>query len=133
MRRGTLLAVIILVGLCVSNPAHSLPLTASISPQQQPQPLKTYARTILPEIPEQAIKLDPPATELVVNIKTGDVVVPCGNRERVYTCVSGKPVKITAQPETPMKQLWVQNPFGQMIQLSINVYENAETRPPDPR
>jgi hypothetical protein len=126
MKRGFLFSAILLLFLVVSNPAYPLSVAASTSDQQQPQPVKTYVRTILPEIPEQVIKLNPPATQLVVNIRTGDIVVPCGNKQQVYTCVSGKPVKITSEAETPIQQLWVQNPRNQMIQLTINVYEQSE-------
>ncbi|WP_413165431.1 hypothetical protein ACL6C3_03635 [Capilliphycus salinus ALCB114379] len=125
MKRGIFLTVVLLLVLVVSHPAPTLCLTAT-SEQQPLQPVKTYVRTILPEIPEQVIKLNPPATQLVVNIKTGDVVVPCGNKQQVYTCMSGKPVKMTSQPETPIRQLWIQNPYNQMIQLTINVYEQLE-------
>ncbi|EAW37031.1 hypothetical protein [Lyngbya sp. PCC 8106] len=130
MKRGCLFSAILLLLLVVSNPAYPVSLAASTSEQQQPQPVKTYVRTILPEIPEQVIKLNPPATQLVVNIRTGDIVVPCGNKQQVYTCVSGKPVKITSESETPMQQLWVQNPLHKMIQLTINVYEQSEILTP---
>ncbi|ERT08367.1 hypothetical protein M595_1667 [Lyngbya aestuarii BL J] len=130
MKRGFLFSAILLLFLVVSNPAYPLSLAASTSEQQQPKPVKTYVRTILPEIPEQVIKLNPPATQLVVNIRTGDIVVPCGNKQQVYTCVSGKPVKITSEPETPMQKLWVQNPLHKMIQLTINVYEQSEILTP---
>lgn len=130
MKRGFLFSAILLLFLVVSNPAYPLSGVASTSEQQQPKPLKTYVRTILPEIPEQVIKLNPPATQLVVNIRTGDIVVPCGNKQQVYTCGSGKPVKITSQPQTSIQQLWVQNPRNQMIQLTINVYEQSEILTP---
>ena len=127
MKRGFLLSVILLLFLVLCEPANSLSLAVATSEQPPSQPVKTYVRTILPEIPEQVIRLNPPATQLVVNIKTGDVVVPCGNQRQVYTCVSGKPVKITSEPDTPIQKLWIQNPMNQMIQLTINVYEQSET------
>ncbi|MDY7020533.1 MAG: hypothetical protein SWJ54_04105 [Cyanobacteriota bacterium] len=103
--------------------AHSLSIVTATSEIQTSQPVKTYVRSILPEIPEQIIKLNPPATQLVVNIKTGDVIVPCGNQEKVYTCFSGKPIEITSEPDMPIRQVWIQNPRNQMIQLTISVYK----------
>ncbi|MGB7444872.1 MAG: hypothetical protein WA919_27705 [Coleofasciculaceae cyanobacterium] len=104
----------------------SLENTGSAS-QQKPQPLKTYVLTVLPEGSRQKIKLQPPATKLVVNAQSGDTAVLCGDGRQKYTCKSGNPLQIDS--EEPIKQFWAENTSQQQVQLRINIYEVSDSQP----
>ncbi len=92
---------------------------------QLPLPLKVYRLTVLPEISEQRIKLNPPATKVAIAIQPGDVAIRCGYSFKVYTCTSGKTLKIRAEPDNPIQEFWVQNPLSHNVRVAIAVYEDS--------
>ncbi len=89
-----------------------------------PKSIKVYYFTILPEIPKQIIKLNPPARKILIAVKPGDVAIPCGCNLKFYTCVSGKTLNISAEPENLIQEFWVQNPLSHNVRLTITVYED---------
>ncbi len=89
-----------------------------------PLPLKVYHLTVLPEVSEQRVKLNPPAAKVAIAIQPGDVAIRCGYNFNIYTCVSGKTLKIHAEPDRPIQEFWVQNPLSHNVRISITVYEN---------
>ncbi|WP_153009494.1 hypothetical protein [Mastigocoleus testarum] len=89
-----------------------------------PKPTKVYYLTVLPEISKQVIKLNPPARKIVIAVKPGDVAIPCGCNLKIYTCVSGKNLNITAEPSNLIQEFWVQNPLSHNVRLTITVYEH---------
>ena len=91
--------------------------------QELGQPLKTYLLTLLPGVARQVVKINPPATRLVVTSQPGDKAVRCGNDGRGYSCVPGKRLEILADSATPVAQFWGENPNEIEVRLRIEVYE----------
>ncbi|MDJ0736990.1 MAG: hypothetical protein QNJ47_23470 [Nostocaceae cyanobacterium] len=115
--------------LLVGIPRQASIWFSSSSDKQNPQslqPLKIYRLSVLPEIPQQRIKLNPPATKIVITIQPGDVAILCGYNFKVYTCVSGKPLEINAESNNPIKEFWIQNPLSYNVRVKIAVYEHYQ-------
>lgn len=99
---------------------------STTSGKQEPKllkPLKVYHLSVLSGMPQQRIKLNPPANLVTITIKPGDVAISCGYNSKIYTCVSGKRLEINAEPDNPIEEFWVQNPLSQNVRLSIAVHE----------
>ncbi|AHJ31556.1 hypothetical protein NSP_52680 [Nodularia spumigena CCY9414] len=47
--------------------------------QELGQPIKTYFLTVLPEGTKREVKIDPPATKIVVTSQSGDTGIRCGD------------------------------------------------------
>lgn len=124
MRRGICFSLVLLIILTVSVLAEPLPVSAATENQRLSRPTKTYYLTLPPTVSERTIKLDPPGSQLIVTMTPGDLAIRCGDHFSIYTCTSGKPLKIMSSPETPIHEFWAQNPHDQIIILTIAVYED---------
>ncbi len=122
----SLLWLLLLLIIPVIQASIWLSSTSSNQDSQLPQPLKIYHLTVLPEIAHQRIKLNPPATKAVISIQPGGVAIRCGYNFKIYTCISGKPLEISAEQNNPIKEFWVQNPLPHNVRLAIAVYKSCQ-------
>ncbi len=66
--------------------------------------IKIYYYTVLSEISKQIIKLNPPARKVVIAVKPDDVAISCSCDLKVYTCVSGKTLKIVTEVDNLIQE-----------------------------
>lgn len=114
-----ILTAILMICLCFPLPvvAETIPAKETSSPNQ------TYFLIALPHGSRQSVKLDPPATRLVISSHSGDTSVRCGEGIRSYTCSPGKRLELTAENSSPIKQIWAENSHETQVRLKIEVLE----------
>lgn len=89
----------------------------------QKSPLKTYFLRVLAGGSRQFVKLNPPATRIIVFSQSGNKAVRCGDSVRIYNCLPGNPLKISVDPEKPIEKFWAENSHEEPMRLRIDVYE----------
>ncbi|MBE9129473.1 MULTISPECIES: hypothetical protein [unclassified Coleofasciculus] len=89
----------------------------------QKSPLKTYFLSVLAGGSRQFVKLNPPATKVIVFSQVGNKAVRCGDSIHTYDCLPGNPLKISVDKEKPIEKFWAENPHEEPLRLRINVYE----------
>lgn len=90
------------------------------------EPVKTYNLGILAESSRQKVKIDPPATKLIVKVEVGEGSIRCGDTNQTYNCAPGKPLTLSYEPSEAINQFWGENHSDVKYRLRIDVYEVAE-------
>ncbi|GAX35716.1 hypothetical protein [Nodularia sp. NIES-3585] len=87
------------------------------------QPIKTYFLTVLPQGTKREVKIDPPATKIVVSSQSGDTAIRCGDGVSSYSCLPGKRIELVYDYATPAVKFWGENQSDMQVRLQIEVYE----------
>jgi len=117
-----ILSAILIVTLC-----FPIPVMAEIMPAKETSsPRTTYFLIALPNGSRQSVKLDPPATRLVISSHSGDTSVRCGEGIRSYNCTPGKRLELKAENSSPIKQIWAENSHETQVRLKIEVLESLD-------
>ncbi|WP_414548078.1 hypothetical protein [Anabaena sp. CCY 0017] len=91
--------------------------------QELRQPIKTYFLTVLPEGTKREVKINPPATKIVVTSQSGDTGIRCGDGFSSYSCLPGKRIELIYDSATPVVKFWGENQSDIQVRLQIEVYE----------
>ena len=122
--------------ICCFFPAQAEDLPAldqsGVETQQPIQsPLKSYFLNILPGGSRRSIRLDSPATRLIIYTQQGEIPIRCGDGMKIYDCTLGKPLKIQVDPATPIKEIWGENPSEKPVRLRLDVLEEVSSQEPE--
>ncbi len=124
MKFGIIFTLLLALAIAIAPPmladvATSEPTSEVVASEE---PIQTYYLSVLKETAEQTLKFEPPATQIVVRLNSGDTTVRCGDKRQSYHCAPGKPLAIGYGEETPIEKFWVQNPEHKNFRLKIDVY-----------
>jgi hypothetical protein len=124
MKFGIIFTLLLALAIAIAPPmfadvAPSEPASEVVASEE---PIQTHYLSVLKEMAEQTLKFEPPATQIVVRLNSGDTTVRCGDKIQSYHCTSGKPLAIGYGEETPIEKFWVQNPEHKNFRLKIDVY-----------
>ncbi|MEQ8970978.1 MAG: hypothetical protein RIE73_11350 [Coleofasciculus sp. C1-SOL-03] len=97
------------------------------------KPLKSYFLNVLGGGSRQSIKLDSPATRLIIYVQRGEKPIRCGDCTKTYNCIPGKPLKINVDPATPIKKIWAENRYEKLVRLRLDVLEEVSNPEPESR
>ncbi|MFP5274225.1 hypothetical protein [Coleofasciculus sp.] len=126
-----ILTLLFLICCCLPAQAENLPaLDHSGVETQQPiqSPLKSYFLNVLAGGSRRSIKLDSPATRLIIYSQQGEMPIRCGDGMKTYDCIPGNPLKIQVDPATPIEKFWAENLYEKPVRLRIDVLEEASSQ-----
>ncbi len=93
--------------------------------EQSVQPVETYYLLVLEGIGKREVKINPPATKIVVTSQSGDTIIRCGDEQNTYICSPGKRLEIEYEDETPVIKFWGENINDTQVRLQIDVYQTV--------
>ncbi|MDJ0901498.1 MAG: hypothetical protein QNJ55_22085 [Xenococcus sp. MO_188.B8] len=94
----------------------------SLIAEESVQPVKTYYLTVLGQ-GRRELKIDPPATKIVVTSQSGDTTIRCGDEQNVYTCSPGRRLELEYGVSAPVVKFWGENLSDIQVRLQIDVYQ----------
>ena len=86
--------------------------------------MKTYYLTVFIQTRGE-LKIDPPATKIVVISQSGDTTIRCGDEQDIDTCSPGKKLDLEYDITTPVVSFWGQNLSDIQVRLQIDVYQTV--------
>ncbi len=106
--------------------------------EQLIQPVETYHLSVLAG-GRGEIKIDPPATMIVITSQSGDTTIRCGDEQNAYSCSPGKRLELKYDITAPVVKFWGENLSDTQVRLQIDVYQTVslpesptETEPTNP-
>ncbi|MDJ0577324.1 MAG: hypothetical protein QNJ65_19460 [Xenococcaceae cyanobacterium MO_234.B1] len=102
------------------------------------QPVETYYLIVLAGARTE-VKINPPATKIVITSQSGDTTIRCGDAQNAYSCSPGKRLELEYESTTPVVKFWGENLTDTQVRLQIDVYQTVpledsptENEPTDP-
>lgn len=94
------------------------------------QAIATYFLLVTGGIRKE-VKIDPPATKIVVISQSGDSTIRCGDEQNAYSCSPGKRLELIYSTDTPVTKFWGENINDIPVRLQIEVWETASAESMD--
>ena len=91
---------------------------------EQFQPVATYYLSVLGGSRGE-VKINPPATKIIVTSQSGDIIIRCGDEQNAYTCSPGKRLELEYEVTTPLVKFWGENLSDTQVRLRIDVYQTV--------
>lgn len=88
------------------------------------QPIETYHLSF-PGEGRREIKINPPATKIVVTSQSGDTIILCGDGQNAYSCAPGKRLELEYEATKPVAKFWGENLNDTQVRLQIDVYKTV--------
>ena len=92
--------------------------------EQLVQPQETYHLLVLAGARGE-VKINPPATKIVVTSQSGDTIIRCGDEQNTYTCSPGKRLELEYEVTAPVVKFWGENLTDTQVRLQIDVYQTV--------
>ena len=124
-----LASILVCLWFCFIYPAviDAEPVREDINSQvteQLNQPVETYHLSVLAG-GKGEIKINPPATKIVVTSQSGDTTIRCGDEQNAYSCSPGKRLELEYADNTPILKFWGENLSDTQVRLQIDVYQTV--------
>ena len=88
------------------------------------QPLATYHLSVLGGARGE-VKINPPATKIVVTSQSGDITIRCGDKQNAYSCSLCKRLELEYEVTAPVVKFWGENLSDTQVRLQIDVYQTV--------
>ena len=95
--------------------------------EQSVKPVKTYHLTVLAK-GRGEVKINPPATKIVVTSQSGDTTIRCGDEQNAYSCAPGKRLELEYEVTAPVVKFWGENLNDTQVRLQIDVYQTVSLK-----
>jgi len=92
--------------------------------EQSTQPVDTYHLSVLAG-GRGEVKINPPATKIVVTSQSGDTTIRCGDEQNAYSCSPGKRLELEYEDARPVVKFWGENLSDTQVRLQIDVYQTV--------
>ncbi len=92
--------------------------------EQLIQPVATYHLSVLGGARGE-VKINPPATKIVVTSQSGDITIRCGDEQNAYSCSPGKRLELEYEVTAPVVKFWGENLSDTQVRLQIDVYQTV--------
>ncbi len=88
------------------------------------QPVATYYLSVLAG-GRGEVKINPPATKIVITSQSGDTTILCGDEQNIYSCSPGKRLELEYEVTKPVVKFWGENFSDTQVRLQIDVYQTV--------
>ncbi|MDJ0574439.1 MAG: hypothetical protein QNJ65_04655 [Xenococcaceae cyanobacterium MO_234.B1] len=124
-----LVLILVCLWLWLMAPAliNASPVEAETNSQvteQLVQPVETYYLSVLAGAKTE-VKINPPATKIVITSQSGDTTIWCGDEQNAYSCSPGKRLELDYEVTTPLVKFWGENLSDTQVRLQIDVYQTV--------
>ena len=128
MKQLTTILVCLWFWLIAPAIINAEPIGEEINSQviEQFQPVATYYLSVLGG-GRGEVKINPPATKIIVTSQSGDIIIRCGDEQNAYTCSPGKRLELEYEVTTPLVKFWGENLSDTQVRLRIDVYQTVPT------